>query len=151
MAIHNDKEFKAILHSLSIARQRQVAARFAENVLSVSTDPRVAGAVHAATRADIGDQELALAFQAVRRATVESYTQCGKEADWMCQAGHFVAKAAMSSVMPAEQGANLAWEAAMNARMARAAETVATGEGTGGNSEAERQYRLLEEFLPQEG
>lgn len=150
MAIFNDSEFKAALSRLSLAQQRALAARFAENVLAVSRDPRVAGAVQAAKRPDVTERELVPAFHAARSASVESHTQCGKEADWLCQAGHFVAKAAMISVMPAEQGGNLAWEAAMNARMARTTETIATGEGSA-NSEAEQQYRILDEYLNAEG
>ncbi len=146
MTISNDSEFKAALSALPIAQQRLVAARFVESVLSVSKDPRIGNALLAAQRADIGAAELAAAFHAARSASVESYTPCGKEADWLCQAGHFVAKAALNSVMPAAQGANLAWDAAMNARMARASETIARGEGND-NQEAERQYRILSEFL----
>jgi hypothetical protein len=57
-----------------------------------------------------------------------------------------VAKAAVACVRPAEEGENLAWDAAMSARMARTCETVATGEGTG-NNESEEQYRILEAFM----
>ncbi len=146
MAISNDSELKAALHGLSTAQQRQVAARFTESVLSLSADPRVVGAVIAAKRPDITDPELAAMYQAAKTASVESYTQCGKECDWAVQAGHFVSKAATACVQPAEAGASLAWEAAMQARMARMSETIATGEGTE-NREAEAQYRILEAFL----
>ena len=146
MTISNDNEFKAALNALPIAQQRIVAARFTENVLSASKDPRVANALQAAQQTDVSTAELAAAYQAARSASVESYTPCGKEADWLCQAGHFVAKAAMSSVTPAAHGANLAWDAAMHARMARASETIASGAGND-NQEAEQQYRILSEFL----
>jgi len=106
----------------------------------------VAGAVISAKRPDISDPELAAMYQAAKTAGVESYTQCGRECDWAVQAGHFVSKAATACVQPAEAGANLAWEAAMQARMARMSETIATGEGTE-NREAETQYRILEAFL----
>ena len=90
--------------------------------------------------------QLVHAAQAANTARVESFTQCGKEADWSAQVGHFVAKAAVACVKPAEAGGNLAWDAAMQARMARTCQTVADGAGTD-NREAEAQYRTLEAFL----
>ncbi len=146
MAIGNDKEFKAALAGLSIAQQRQVAASFVQRVFPLSGDVRVKAALDVAARADITDAELTVVSQAVNSARVESFTQCGKETDWSAQAGHFVAKAAVACIRSAESGDNLAWDAAMQARMARTCETVATGEGTE-NREAGEQYRILEAFL----
>jgi hypothetical protein len=148
MAISNDAEFKSALSALSTSRQRQLAARYTENVLPLCKDVRVVGAVSAAKRVDITDVELAALYQAAKSASVESYTQCGHETDWTAQAGHFVAKAAMACVAPAQPSANLAWDAAMDARMARTCETIATGKGTE-NREADSQYRLLEQFMNQ--
>jgi hypothetical protein len=145
MAISNDKEFKAALAGLPGARQRQVAARFVERVLALSGDARVKAAVAAAGRGDISDAELAVAAQAANTARVESFTQCGRETDWGAQAGHFVAKAAVACVRATEVDA-IAWDAAMQARMARTCQTVAEGSGTE-NREAEEQYRILEAFL----
>jgi hypothetical protein len=146
MAISNDKAFKSALAGLSVAQQRQVAARFVEAVLPLSNDARIKVALEAAGRAGISDAELAIAAQAANTARVESFTQCGKETDWTAQAGHFVAKAAVACVRPAEAGSNLAWDAAMQARLARTFQTVADGAGTD-NREAEAQYRTLEAFL----
>lgn len=142
----NDKEFKAKLGALPIAHQRHVAAQFVQRVLSLSGDFRLKSAVELAQSADVSDAELASAYQAANTARVESFTQCGKETDWSAQAGHFVAKAAVACVRPASEGENLAWEAAMSARMARTCETVADGCGTE-NSEAQEQYRILGAFL----
>jgi hypothetical protein len=146
MIIRNDGEFKAALNRLAVAEQRQIAARFAESVLPLCRDPRVTAAVQAALRPGVSDAELAVLHQAARTASVESYTQCGHVTDWLNQAGHFVAEAAAACVMPVERGANLAWDAAMRARMARTCESIATGEGTE-NREAAQQYRVLGEFL----
>jgi hypothetical protein len=52
----------------------------------------------------------------------------------------------VACVKPGEAGDNLAWEAAMQARMARTCQTVAEGTGTE-NREAEEQYRILDAFL----
>jgi hypothetical protein len=146
MAISNDKDFKTTLAGLSTAQQRQVAARFVQPVFPLSGDARIKSALEAAGRAGIADAELALASQAANSARVESFTRCGKETDWSAQAGHFVAKAAVACVKPAAAGDSLAWEAAMQARMARTCQTVADGAGTD-NREAEAQYRILEAFL----
>ncbi len=148
MTISNDSEFKTALIKLSPSQQRMVAARFVENVLNLCEDPRVRAAVSAAKRPDITDAEITVVFQAAKSASVETYTQCGKEADWRSQAGHFVAVAAMNCLSPTERAGNLAWDVAMNARMARISETIATGQGTE-NREAEQQYRILAEFLNQ--
>ena len=148
MAISNDKEFKSALSGLSTAQQRQVAASFVQRVLALSGDVRIKAALDAAARADVSDTELTVVLGAANTARVESFTQCGKETDWHAQTGHFVAKAAVACVKVAEAGANLAWDAAMHARMARTCQTVADGDGTE-NVEAAEQYRLLEAFLNQ--
>jgi hypothetical protein len=146
MKIGNDGEFKAALSYLSGTARRLAAARFAENVLSLGPDPRVKGAIDAAKRADITAAELAAAYQSARTASVESFTRCGSECNWNDQASHFVAEAGVACVQPDKPGANPAWDAAMQARMARTCETIATGSGTD-NAEAEAQYRILAEFL----
>jgi len=143
---NNDKDFKAELGALPIARQRRVAAQFAQRVLPLSNDFRLKAAIELAQREGLSEAELAAACQSANTARVESFTRCGKETDWAAQAGHFVAKSVVACVRPAEEGDNLAWEAAMSARMARTCETVAVGSGTE-NSEAQEQYRILGAFL----
>jgi hypothetical protein len=146
MNINNDSEFKAVLSELPRASQRQVAALFAENVLGLSRDARVRSAVHAARRSVLTDDELDNAYRSAKTASVDSFTQCGRECDWNSQAGHFVAEAALACFKPAEPGTNQAWDAAMHARMARTCESIATGKGTD-NAEAAVQYRILSEFM----
>ena len=148
MAISNDKDFKASLAGLTTAQQRQVAARFVQRVFDLSKDVRVKAALEVAGRPEISDAELTVVSAAANTARVESFTQCGKETDWSAQAGLFVAKGAVACVGSPAPGSNLAWDAAMQARMARTCQTVATGEGTE-NREAEEQYRILEAFLNQ--
>lgn len=150
LSINTDKEFKAALAGLNPSQQRRVAARFVQRVFPLSNDVRVKAALDVSGRADISDAELTVVSQAANTARVESFTQCGKETDWTAQAGHFVARAAVACVRPLVANENrdtaLAWDAAMQARMARTCETVANGNGTD-NSEAEAQYRILEAFL----
>ena len=146
MTIRCDADFKAVLNNLPAPAQRRVAARFVESVAALCHDPRVTAATNAARRLDISDAELTAAFHAVKTACVDSYTQCGHEADWRAQAGHFVAKAAETCVMPDARARDIGWNAAMQARMARTCEAISTGQGTE-NREAEQQYRILEEFI----
>lgn len=150
MTIGNDKDFKAALAGLSPAQQRQVAARFVQQVFPLSSDARIRVALEAAGRTGVSDAELAIVAQAANTSRVESFTRCGREADWSAQVGHFVAKAAVACVKPAEAVGNLAWDAAMQARMARTCQTIADGVGTE-NREAEAQYRTLEAFLNSQG
>jgi hypothetical protein len=146
MTIHDDVAFKSTLATLSVARQRQIAARFVQQVQPLSGDARIQSALDTAGRAGVTAAELEMAAQAANSARVESFTRCGRETDWRAQAGHFVARAAVACVKPEEKGDNLAWDAAMQARLARTCETVAEGTGTD-NREAEAQYRILDAFL----
>ena len=145
MATTNDKEFREKLAALSISQQRQVAALFVQREFGFSNDVRIKAALDMAMRADISDAELAVVYQAANTARVESYTQCGKETDWNTQAGLFVAKAAVSCVSPVAEGKNLAWDAAMQVRVARTCE-AASGDITD-HKEAEAQYAILDGFL----
>jgi len=146
MSIHNDVEFKVALSGLDTAAQRQAAGRFAARVLDLSGDMRVRAAIEGAQRADLPEQERERLLQAANSARVESFTQCGRDADWTAQSGHFVAKAAVSCVKTVTAGESFAWDAAMHARMARTCQRVAQGEGTE-TREAEAQYAILEVFL----
>jgi hypothetical protein len=147
MAINNDKEFKSALMGMSPAQLRLAAAGFIDSVLSLSTDLRVAAAVKAAKQAEVSEVELEMQLRSVKAAALASYTQCGKLCDWSSQAGHFVAKAAVRCVEPlTDGGAQSVWEGAMDARMARTCEVIATGEGTE-NNEAQVQYRIVESLL----
>ncbi len=146
MAISNDKEFKSALAGLPAGKQRQVAAQFVQRVFALSGDVRVKAALEVAGRGDISEAELTVVSAAANSARVESFTQCGKETDWTAQAGHFVAKAAVACVRAADD--SLAWDAAMQSRMARTCQTVADGAGTE-NREAEEQYRILDAYLNQ--
>lgn len=146
MAIQSEQEFKAALAALPLAQQRQVAAAFGQRVIDLCHDVRVKNALASAARADITAEELALAAQAAHSARVESYTQCGHDSGWAPAAGHFVARAAECCVRAATAGEPVAWDAAMQARLARTCQMVAQGEGTD-NDEAAAQHQILETFL----
>jgi hypothetical protein len=149
MTISNDIELKAALGSLSPRQRRQAAAMLVRQALDLTDDARVKAGLDLAERDNAGDAEFAAAATAVNSARVASYTQCGHDTNWACQAAHFVARAAQECVNP-EISANNAWQAAMQARMARICQAIALGEGTS-NREAESQYRALEEYLQAKG
>lgn len=145
MLINNDSEFKMALTGISGSSRRLIAAQFAKNVLELCKDHRVKSAIDTALLAGMTDEELNAARRQAHAARVDSYTQCGHECNWNSQAGHYVAEAALDCFKPVEIGDNLAWDAAMHARMARTCRSVADGLGTD-NTEAAAQYRILAEF-----
>ncbi len=146
MAIQTEKEFKAALVALPLARQRQIAAAFGQRVMDLCHDVRVKNALAAAARTDITPEELTMVAHSAHSARVESYTQCGRDSGWVPAAGHFVSRAAECCVRAAAEGEPVAWEAAMQARLARTCQMVAQGEGTD-NDEAAAQYQILETYL----
>jgi len=145
MRITNDQEFKAALAALDNCSRRQATAYLIRQALDLTPDTRVRAGLDLAVRCDANEADLAVAATGVNSARVATYTQCGHDANWTCQASHFVARAAQECVKP-EISASGAWEAAMQARMARICQAIAAGEGTS-NREAEAQYRALEAYL----
>ena len=146
--ISSDADFKAILDELPLGRQRLVGKLFIEHVIDLTDDPRVRQATvlidSSATSPDFADS-----YKVAKAAATDSYTICGNEGDWRKQAGHFVAAAAVSCLTPQPQSgreANLAWNTAMNARMARVCEKIEQGTSAD-DEEAEHQHRILESFL----
>lgn len=149
MTISDEKTFKSTLDGLDLPQQRYVGALFVDNVLPLSQDQRLDSVLSAAKRADITDDELLAMYHAGKSAVVDSYTQCGREVDWQCQAGHFVAQAAVACVALAgssDKPENPAWNAAMHARMARTCECIAHGQSTE-KCEIEAQYGILNKYL----
>ena len=147
--IQSDTEFKSALSSLPLDQQRRVGTLFVESVIDLSDNPKVKKAISTAGGTDVTADEIADGFQAAKSAAIESYTLCGREADWLKQASHFVASAAAVCLTPDEQSAqcsDLAWSTAMNARMARNCESIAHGQESS-HEEASRQYQILEAFL----
>ncbi|CAK0748601.1 hypothetical protein CCP4SC76_1960008 [Gammaproteobacteria bacterium] len=114
-----------------------------------SWDHRVRRALEVIKRPDRGDGEMRDAFHDARAHVVETYSVCGKEFDFPEQASHFVATALAEALNPVDQignNLNIAWRAAMQARIAKDFELMEQGAGDV-DSESERQYRLVEAFL----
>ncbi|MCO6413821.1 MAG: hypothetical protein J5I92_13865 [Thiogranum sp.] len=148
-SIQSDKDFKTALERLSLPQQRQLGKRFVESVGELAGNPRIGKVIAIAANPEATSAELAEAFNAAKSAAIESYTLCGRDADWLQQASHFVAAAAAACLTPSEQAGqsnDLAWNTAMNARMAAMCANIARG-AQDDHAEAENQYRMLDEFL----
>ena len=147
--ISNDDQLRKAIVNLPLPQQRSAAALFVENVAALSDDPRIKRAIDVAKNSEATASELDDALASVKKLAVETYTSCGTDADWLIQAVHFVAAAAAAAVAPESQFSatgNPAWKAAMQARMARNCEMIATDKGEPGN-EAEDQYRIMSRFI----
>jgi hypothetical protein len=147
--ISNDAVFREALDRLPVAQQRLVGKLFVDSVIDLADNPKIRSAVDNALAADSTQEDMRDAFRRVKALAIESYTLCGRDADWLSQASHFVAAAAAANLVPEDQETqcrNLAWATAMNARMARMCENIVRGT-SGEGVEAQRQYRILEDFL----
>ena len=146
-SIANDQSLRNAISQLTPAQQRELAGQYVANVGHLSSDARVARAIEAAVTPTLSQQEMEEAYKAVKAFATQTYTACGRDADWAAQAEHFVAAAATASLSPEDSGdAKTAWKAAMQARMAKNCEMILNDEG-GLANESEKQYRLTEAFL----
>jgi hypothetical protein len=147
-AIGNDHEFKLALDRLDQAHQRLLGAHFVASVLDLCRDPRIRRAVQIASDPQASEIDLDEAFRSAKSVAVKTYTDCGKDTDWMSQAAHFVAAAAAACLTPEGHpgGDNPAWKTAMQARMARNCQLIEQGDADG-HDESAVQYRLAAETV----
>ena len=146
--ISNDNQFREALNRLTLAQQRAVGARFVENVLSLSSDQRVAQVLAVAKDANASEDAVSLARRSIKAASLEAHTRCGSDGEWIDQAGYFVARAAEACLEPAGRspGKGPAWKAAMSARMARTC-LAADSDQDSHDSESQAQYNILISYL----
>jgi hypothetical protein len=145
--ISNDHDLRDALNALSAQQQRIMGARFAKGVMHLCKDERVRRAAETALRPDASEAELEDALRAARSYATKTYTDCGKDTDWLAQADHFVAAAVAGALTPPAQlseKVNPAWKAAVQARMAVNCAMMEESEGQE-ESEQERQYRIASE------
>ncbi len=146
--ISNDQDLRKLLDRLSAEQQRAIGARFAESVIHLSRDERVNRAIETALRPDATPGELEDAYRAAKAWSTKTYTDCGKDTDWLAQADHFVAASITAALTPDSllaERTNRAWKAAMHARMANNCELV-EGEPGATDGEVNRQYAIAAEF-----
>jgi hypothetical protein len=147
--INNDHELRDALNGLTAEQQRILGSRFAQNVVRLSKDERVNRAIETGLRDRVAAGELEDAFKSAKAYATKTYTDCGKDTDWLAQADHFVAAAAAAALTPdalMTEKQNRAWKAAMQARMAVNC-TLIEEDDAPETSEAEHQYALAETFL----
>ena len=153
--IHNDQALREAVQTLAPDRQRLLGGRFAQRVAHLGKDERVKRAIDTALREGVGAGELEDAFKAAKGHTTKTYTQCGRDTDWLAQADHFVAAAAAAALMPEATRAgikaerqNPAWRAAVQARMASNCALMESAD-VSAETEAERQYAIANAFFAQ--
>jgi len=149
--ITNDQQLREALNGLSLENQRILGAKFVASVDHLCTDSIIGQGLKTAGDPNRSAKELETAYKNVKAFGIEKYTSCGRDADWSGQAEHFVATALSACLLPEEQISqqeNLAWKAAMQARMARNCEMIMNDRGEVDN-EANRQYAIAGEFLAQ--
>jgi hypothetical protein len=146
--ISTDHALKVTLEGLSREQQRVLGGQFVNSVSELCEDTRVQRAIEIAMDPDASSLDTEDAYRSAKAVAVKTYTDCGKDTDWLAQAAHFVAAAAAACLVPENlQGNdNPAWKAAMQARMARNCELIERGDG-GDHNEAEAQYEVANRFL----
>ncbi len=147
--IHDDRSLRDCLAKLTVTEQRHLAGRFVNRTADLARDQVLRDAIEAAMDPDTSDTARAAAYKNARSVAVKTYTSCGRDADWLAQAEHFVAAACSAALTPDDaltEAANLAWKTAMQARMARNCAMI-EAESIDEGGEIQAQYRLTEEFL----
>ncbi|MGB4335732.1 MAG: hypothetical protein WBJ41_12930 [Chromatiaceae bacterium] len=147
--IANDQQLRAALNALTPKEQRLMGARFAGSVMHLCLNNGVRRAGQLALDPDADPTSLDDAVKTAKSHTVKTYTDCGKDTNWLEQADHFVAAALVAALTPADQLAaqsNPAWKAAVQARMAKNCEIMVEEEGEA-ETESDRQYRIASQFL----
>jgi hypothetical protein len=140
---------REVLNGLSSEQQRILGSRFAQGVMRLSNDERVRRAIETGLREGISPTELDDAYKAAKAHATKTYTDCGKDTDWLAQADHFVAAAVAAALTPdglMAERQNRAWKAAVQARMAVNCELIESDE-VPDQSEAERQYAVASAYL----
>ena len=146
--ISSDHELRLALDGLTREQQRVLGGQFVNSVSDLCDDTRVKRAVEIAMDPDANPLDKEEAFRSAKAVAVKTYTDCGKDTDWLAQAAHFVAAATAACLAPESQQSsdNPAWKAAMQARMARNCELIERGDG-GDRNEVEAQYEVANKFL----
>ena len=147
--IQNDLLLREALNGLTSDQQRVLGSRFAQSVMRLSRDDRVRRAIDTGLREDGSPGEIEDAFKAAKSYATKTYTDCGKDTDWLAQADHFVAAAAAAALTPdalVAEKQNRAWKAAVQARMAVNCELMEVDE-VPDQSESERQYAIANAYL----
>jgi hypothetical protein len=148
--ITSDHALRDALNGLNPEQQRLLGGHFARSVARLVTAERVHRAIATALREDCTPEELDDAYRAAKAHVTNTYTDCGKETDWLAQADHFAAAAVAAALAPETlitERQNRAWKAAVQARMAINCAMMESSDELGDATEAQRQYAIADAFL----
>jgi len=157
--VSSGESFNKSLSSLSLAKQRQVGARFIANVLDLTDGRCTEHARRVAEKSDVSTEEMENAYRAVHAVYVATNPRSGLSAlDYRKQAAHFVAEACMVCVAPTYEQYrthHLAEKVAGYCRMARICSSIQHEDEYPKFMDAEEslkkeidvQYRILNDFL----
>ena len=146
--IKQDSEFRQALSVLSRLQQRQIGSQFIERVLLQYPEARLSKLLDIASQVDSAELELAAAAKTAKALALEKHTRCGAEGDWQAQARYFLARAT-SELLGVNKAQLPAWEAALNARLARTCGAIEKAHDTM-HDESAAQYQLLTDYLARE-
>ena len=150
-SIANNDDFKQYLKNLDCQKQRKLAALFAQNVLDLTQDERIPKILATARQEPLDQQEMETACKLAKAAIVDSHCRCGSDCDWVQQAAYFVARAAAAAVSPENKCMtdSAAWQAAVNARMARTSASI-ENDDIDPQDEISAQFRITNDFINNE-
>ncbi len=147
--ITTDSALRQWLDQLSADQQKLIGVQFVNSVAHLCQDERLRRALDAVLSPNADTVALEDAYRTAKARATKTYTDCGKDTNWLAQADHFVAAALAAALVPehllSERSSNRAWKAAMQARMANNCELM-EGEIATSGSEAERQYAIAQSF-----
>ncbi len=144
-----DSEFRQALSALSRLQQRQIGAQFIERVLQQYPEATLSKLLAVAQQADVSELELAAAAKTAKALALDKHTRCGAEGDWQAQASYFLARATSELLATSKPSQLPAWEAALNARLARTCALIDDTHHTL-HGESDAQYQLLTDYLARE-
>jgi len=125
MQIQDDRTFQAALKALDGRSQRVAAATFAEHVLPLCEDRKLAEVVEIARNRNASRLALSEALKIAKSSAIHSRTRYGAEGDWHKQTEYFIAKAAIAALSPrCQMPEGIAWHAALSSRLARASAAI---------------------------
>ena len=148
--ITSDHDLRDALNGLNPDQQRRLGGHFAQSVERLVNAERVHRAIATALREDCTPVELDDAYRAAKTHVTSTYTDCGKDTDWLAQADHFAAAAVAAALAPETlitERHNRAWKAAVQARMAVNCAMMESPDELGDATEAQHQYAIANAFL----
>lgn len=149
--IHNDHALREAINALAPQKQRVLGAQFAQQVSHLTKDDRIKRAIASGLNEQASPAELGDAYKDAKAYATKTYTDCGKDTDWLAQADHFVAAAIAAALTPESlqsEKQSPAWKAAMQARMAVNCTLIELDDAPE-TSEAEHQYGLANAMIAQ--